>query len=529
MALPIGTTARQLRTLARWLLAGLVLLGVSTWWWPGYRAWGALSAGLVLVLTLWLLWRIVAADRTVPGHSVQMAWLVPAVVALYHLLRVQPGGAVAGEGLSGAMTVTLLLQLALLAAGVMLAQSLLPKVTDRPPVVLPALCSLALCGGAFAASAWTPAGLPRQPAALLACAAGLGAAGAVMPSVRAAGSRWVRRAATVGCTAAVVGVCAIAARLSETAVEVAALLLAGSVLVALGRGRWLRVGAVIAAAVAFAALLACLAARTAGGPDVPLLWLGRGEAALTDATVARGGLELLTEALGVPAVGALLVGLAAAAAWLISQREPAWGGWVRASCWTTAAGLSVAALLSEGGLFLPAVTLAVAVLWGLLPAMCGAAARRSNGLWLLGVLVALMVVLGLSRRSGMVGWASMALGGSDRTLHLVSGFLLAMVLAWLLGARRVKLGLLGILLSVLAGAAAEVLQSMLTGRGMPPSGWLAVLAGSASPAMQRGTMDQLDDFVLHAVGAVVVVVPYLLAVGSRWCESAEAGMPPARG
>ena len=50
MAIPVGTTSRQLEWLARWLLAGVVVLALLTCWWPGYRSWGTVVAAEAAVL-----------------------------------------------------------------------------------------------------------------------------------------------------------------------------------------------------------------------------------------------------------------------------------------------------------------------------------------------------------------------------------------------------------------------------------------------------------------------------------------------
>ena len=87
MAIPIGTTARNLETLARWMLAGVVIVGMLCWSMPGFKIWGALAIGLLMVWVLWLLWRTVQADRTIPAHPIHLALIVPVMILIFHLAR----------------------------------------------------------------------------------------------------------------------------------------------------------------------------------------------------------------------------------------------------------------------------------------------------------------------------------------------------------------------------------------------------------------------------------------------------------
>ncbi|MGC9454213.1 MAG: hypothetical protein ACP5HU_05060 [Phycisphaerae bacterium] len=524
MAIPTGTTARQISVPARLLPAAVVVLGVLTWWWPGYRAWGAMSAGMVLSLTLWVLWRIVDGRRTVPGHPLHWVLLLPAAMGLYHLLRLSWDTSVVTAGLGGAMSVTMLFQLALLGVGLMLTQSAFS--CSKAPTAAATLFSLVVCLGAAAAAAWAPAGLPRAPMALLACAGAISVTGALSPLAErespAAAERWTATAVLAGCGVLLVSVCVLAAKVHSESLPMTAAVLGGCMIVSLLRGRRLRVFALLAAAAAVAVLAVWMAVEAGGSEDPGALLLGTGEAGLLEADVRSSGLDLLIAWVGAPVTWCGIIGAGLAGLWLLSFRLPSRAARMRAACWTAAAGLSLAALLSAGGPFIPAVTLATAAFWGLLPAMCGAPVAPRSGLWLLGVLVGLLLVLGLSQGSGLVGWSASALGGSDRVLHAVGGFLLALVPAWLLGSRNVRLGVLAIALAALAGPAGEMLQMLVPGRGASLESWSAVIGGTAGPEAHRSVMAQIDDVVLHAVGSALVLVLYLPAMGARWCESPDA-------
>ena len=65
MTIPIGRTSRQLGTIARWMLAVLVVAAMLAWWTPSLHRWGALSMGMLATLLLFVTWRIVAGARKV--------------------------------------------------------------------------------------------------------------------------------------------------------------------------------------------------------------------------------------------------------------------------------------------------------------------------------------------------------------------------------------------------------------------------------------------------------------------------------
>ncbi len=152
MAIPIGRTSSQLEALARWMLACVIIFGVFTWWWPEYRSWGALSAGLIIVFVLWLLERIVASERLVPGHPIHIVLLVPAVILTIHAVRDGITRDDSGPlGFGGALDITMLYQFALVSLGVMVTQSLMPRAARHAAVL--ALCGIAMMGGTAVALA----------------------------------------------------------------------------------------------------------------------------------------------------------------------------------------------------------------------------------------------------------------------------------------------------------------------------------------------------------------------------------------
>ena len=516
MAIPIGTTSRQLEALARWLLVAMMALGMLTWWWPGYRGWGALSAGMLIVLAFWLLWRTVSADRTLPGHPIHAAFLVPAAVLVLHVVRAAPrlGGA-DGWTSAGALNVSMIFHFALLALGVMLSQSLLPKAARHVAVL--AVCGAAMMLGPAAAMAWGRTEPVRTPLALLGFT-GVGVWlstlwGIVPPGdAQADGLLRCHRRLRIGCgivaACACVGLTLMAPlqALLMAGIVAGTLLVAGvvfrrrrlvflltggalaiAVLVVLSAARWVR-----------EALFATLAATAQAG------WLGAGEEAFRDVSASDAGVVVLAATVGWVGALGLVTGWMACIVWLLAHaRRGHLGDQGRAIVWTAASGAIAAALLAPGGFFLPAVTLGAVFVWGLLPSMLGRKQTARSGAVLLAGMIAIILLAGVARKSGLLSWGSHVFGATDAFLHTATGLMLGMLMAWLLGARKLALGLVGILLAALAGGPGEVLQYVLATRTA-----------------------EFRDWLHHGIGSAAAVVPYLLCVGARWCESPDAAVSP---
>ncbi|MFW6132883.1 MAG: hypothetical protein ACOC8F_03225, partial [Planctomycetota bacterium] len=246
---------------------------------------------------------------------------------------------------------------------------------------------------------------------------------------------------------------------------------------------------------------------------VPQTWLGDGAAALTAAAGGGGGelgatasgLVVIARALGRVGLFWAVGGALAALVWLLGlARRGSRGERVRATLWTLATVLVSCAVLAPGGAFLPMVTLAAALTWGLLPAMLARAPRPRSAWFAVGAVFVLLLVTGVASHAGILWWGLRRFGIGELGLHAATGFLAALMLAWLCGARRIRWGLLGVAIALATGAAGELAQGALSARDM-----------------------ELADAVAHAVGALLAVGPYLLAVAARGCELADAGRSDA--
>jgi len=517
MAIPLGTTARQLRGVARWALAAMVVLGMIAWWWPGYGRWGALVAGLGAVLLLWLAWKTVAADRTVPGHPIHLALLVPAVVLAGHFVQSQIGaGAAPPWALAGALNASMILHLALLSLGVMLAQDLLPAAARRRAVL--AVCGAAMMGGPLAAMRWAPAQPVRTALALLGFA-GVGVwlstlwgLGPAAPDRQEQTPGPPNRFAGFACVpVAVAASAALAATaplpgLLAAGIVAATLFLAGLVfprrragLLVAGGGMGIGVAAVLASVRWMREALAAVWAPFLRAP-----WCGGGEEAFRTVSAADSGLAVLAGTVGWAPTGAFVLGLAACfVLLLLHARRGHPGDRGRAVVWTAASGMVAGALLAPGGMFLPAALLAATLVWGLLPRMLGRPVRPRPGTLLLVGVGLVLLLQAVAAEPGLLRWISQTYGLGDKALHAAMGFLLAMLLAWLLGARRGWMGAAGIALAVLAGLLGEVVQAFVSTRSA-----------------------DLRDWISHTLGCTAAAAPYLLCLGARHCESPDA--PPVQ-
>ena len=523
MSIPIGTTSRQLGALVRWMYLTVVLAGMLTWWWPDYSSWGALIGGLMIAMLLWLCWQTVSVNRTVPGHPIYLVLLVPAAVLTYHLARTGLGGG-RGEGSSlvnGGLNASLLFHMVTLALAVMLSQSLLPKAITYAAVVR--ICGAAMIGGGILAGF-------RGDAAPVCLAMSLVGYGGL--------AVWLAPLWRISISSAHQGFNPSAHHYSLRICYLAAGVLAGvvlawnsppaAILASIGAGITLVTASVtfsrrsrgLLLAGAILAVGGGLAGAIRGGvlpESLPLggPWLGSGENAfgqvvaqdgeLLEAVSARhSGLRILCRTIGTAPAMLTLAGLTGCLVmFLVRARRDHAGDKARCVAWTVASLLCAGALLSVGGLFMPAVVLAVGLTWGLAAEAAGRSSRPRPAVTVLVILMAVMVLMGVAKSNGLIVWAANSLwpgNGGDKLLHAVFGMMLSMTLAWMMGSRQLRWGLAAIVLAVLAGGLGEIVQYLTTtGRSVEWSDWGA-----------------------HAAGSIAAVVPYLLCVGARQCESRDA-------
>jgi hypothetical protein len=524
MANPIGTTARQLAGLARWTLAVLVVVSMFAWWWPSLRAWASLLAGLGVVLLLWTMWRTAAGDRTIPGHPIHVALLGPVLVLAGHLVAevatVPPGNR---HLLAGGTLSSFILLFSLIALGVLLAQSLLVRISDAPR--FHAVLALAMMIGADTALA-VPGSDPVHPAMML-----LGLAGVLVwlaplwpfrspdapeesdPDAPPASpamieAPWLTRVSWVGWLGVAFAQTFVLALASPQTFAMG-VLLAGAVFLLAGtllhvrRLRYLASGAGLcilggAGLFAWPPELSFPEAINAGA-------IGMGERALGHLTVTDEGWRVLGAFVGWAGLlwllgGAVICGVLM----MMAVRREATDRQAGAVLWTAATVVGSAALLVRGGLVIPAVAMAVSVLWGALPSIADRARPARSGWWVLAWMAGVLLMVGLTTNNGLLGWMISDLHASDKAAHFVLAVAVTAVLVWLTGSRSVWRGLLGILLGASLGLVGEGLQLLSSSRGV-----------------------ERADAVAHALGSAVVVLPYLLCMGSRWSESRDARPPVA--
>ena len=508
MAIPAGTTARQVASLARWTLVGVMIFAMLAWWRPGNLTWGASAAGLMVVLALWLMWKMVAGDRTIESGWIYLVLLGPAVIVTCHLATTGLGTSSTGTpGLAGGLNVSMLFHIALAAIGIMLSGSLLG--TARYSAAILAVCGAAMIGGPAAAMHWQPAETMPIHSAL--AMFGFGGVGLWLSSMWAPSDderdeiapRRHRRSVTVACvmvaavSAGFLTWCRPQGAVVAGAAGAAVLIVAGVVLPA-RRKALLTLGLAIGACSGILAFLAF--------PEAPTIdpraygWFGMGEQAAVVVFAASSGLVVLAATIGWVGVAWLLAGagLYLLIGLIAARRAPATAQ-SRAAVWAAATAVASCALLAPGGLSSPAITMGVALMWGKFPAMVGLRVKRRHGLLLLAGLVVVSIAMGLGRNPGLAHWSAIEFGANENFLHAPTGFFLAMSLAWLMGSRNVWLGLLGILLAGAAGGAGEALQYLASSRGV-----------------------EMHDWAYHAVGSAAAIVPYLLCMGSRLYESPDA-------
>ncbi|MBT3199068.1 MAG: hypothetical protein HN350_04040 [Phycisphaerales bacterium] len=521
MAIPTGTTSRQLGALVSWMYLTVVLAGLLTWWWPDYVAWGALIGGLLITLLLWLCWRTLSVIRTVPGHPIYMVLLIPAAVLTYHLSLTGLAVRTSDAGLvNGSLNASMLFHLAMLALAVMLSQSLLPKVITHASLVR--ICGAAMIGGGILA------GLSPNTQPVMRAMGLIGYAGVAVwlePMWRPAISNIQQGFAPppyykpVQIGSLVIAILASAA-LAWFAPEAAVLaavgagvaLVTAAVIFAQRPGKLLITGVVLVIGGSIAGIFSPMQIQT---PSLGGNWFGYGEHAFTQnitsgqqvlgpLSASDTGLVVLCRTIGTPATILTILGLIACLiTFMIHARRDHAGDKAKCVAWTIAAMLCTGALLGQAGLFIPTVVLAAGLTWGLAPEAAGRSSKQRPGITILTILAATMMLMGVARATGLVVWSTGSLWtgeGSDKLLHVIFGLMMAMMMAWLMGSKKLIWGLAGISLACLVGGAGEIIQYVTsTGRSLEWTDWGA-----------------------HASGCLAATVPYILCIGARQCESSDA-------
>lgn len=536
MAIAIGTTQRQLQAAARWLLLCVVVVGMLGWWQPGYRTWGAMTAGVLAVWTLWLCRRINIGDRGVTLNPAHAAWIVPVAVVIYQSAVAPVIGVSGGRGLSGALNMSLVFHVWLLATATMLCQELFAGPGCRLPATM--ICGAAMMAGPVVAMAMGPAvgddgarslgfvamaGVALWLAALWPPAGADGPlAGERVTGERVTGERRDGAIRSMPARLAIIGVAVLAvgllARLAPLAAAMSIAVVAAAMGVAAGRHPRRRIvllavagllGAAAIGAMWATGFMTALTKLTQPGhmlgAVVSVGLLGQGEQAYVDLPTNASGMATLIGLVGWGPTAWLVGVLVAAMAWTllgggkgVSSGDDA-SRLGRSIVWTVAAGLSAGALLSARGLNAPSATLAAAVTWSLLPATTTTGRwRRFGGLAVALALLGMLLVLGLSKLVGLASWISSAAGLEDWGMHVFAGFSLTLVFAWLAGANRLRWGVAAILLVALAGGGGELMQAAFSARTASISDWMA-----------------------HVAGCAAATPLYLLAMGARWCESPD--------
>ena len=500
MAIPEGTTARQIETLTRATLVGAIAVGMLTWWWPGSYAWGGLAGCLAVVLVLWLWRQTLADDRTVPGHPVHMVLLVPTGILAVHFFRTGLGRSVSGGGMCGAIDASMIYQISLAALAVVMMQGLLSRTVSSGVWV--SVCGLAMVVGPLIAMIPQTAAPIAEALAMQALAGAAVWLSPIWTAERACGAGR-RGMVTVRLAVAAAGVGAVLV-IRPASAGVAGVVAAGGGILAgavLSRIRVVRAVCWVAVAVSVSGGAALCLDFAAAGPSGADFWIGRGERALMSVPQTASGVRVAVGAIGW--VGALVT-MAVAVVCLVWVTAGARGLGARrrvgVAAWTVAAVLGGASVVARGGAFLPSGLLAAALTWSMLPAAAGRRQRRRGGVVLLAAFLALAAMLGLGRNPGLAQWSVEAFGGSENMPHLPGGFLLATLLAWLVGRGRLLWGLGMIAAAAAAGGLAELIQGATAARGV-----------------------EMTDWALHTAGCAAAGVMYVLCIAARGCESSRAG------
>lgn len=430
MQVTAGTISARVHAIGRWAFAGSILVGAGMGF-AGYRPWACLTVFWLLAWAVWMSSALLRGQRNVPGNLVHISllsvtFLLACHLAMYLIDRSERPFTT----MDGQLDASMLFHAALLALGVFLAQSYLG---DGEHGLLLRICGLVIMLGA--AAAW---GFPLSPGGKDAHAITLLSGLFIF-----AAPRWTHRPRRV---------------FFSTSLRASILLLTGvSVLVMFG--------------------LTILWWNVAGALrwQTPQGLFGRGELAFLTVSGASSGSAVLGGTTGYVGWGVFVAGMLATLVRVVVR-----GRWNRTSFfWIAAAGMSMLAILAPGGYFLPLTAVTFALTWGLLPRICGAPTAKASGLFVVITMIVISLLLGLTRKVGLLVTLSHVYKLSDKQSHGIFGFLLAIVLAWWWGAKRTWLGVGGLLIAALAGGLGELAQKVAqTGRAPEMADWRAHAIGT---------------------------------------------------
>lgn len=506
---PSGPLPPATRAVLRWaVLVGVVGLLACTS--AGFtRAseddWTNLILGILLLWVAWLYWRTAEGDCHVPVHLLHVHLAVPILILLGHLLwEARVDSANGGIGLIVAGETRTLMRLMTLGLLVLVAQDVLSRVRHLRWLLTG--LGLVMAIGASLALATSPAAPGGGLAAALIGLVGVGIllTPCLVPRFGRDPYRLRRDmrlaqagvAARIALAAAVVlWLCArlpLAVAVALTAAGGAALL--SGVFLNYHRVRLLVGGTVLA----FGGVLAMY--RLGVSPPRwlgPVTLLGSGHSQDLVTSPTESGLRVLGSSSGYLGMAAVCLGLLGAMCRsLHACRRAAPGDQARAACWAGVAAVAAAALLGEGGLAIPGVTVAAALAFALMPHLMAHRVARVRG-WLVAVVFAAMLgVLGTQHPLGRQEWLYLTRRHGDVTMHFFAAMVLTVVLFWQARPRRWWQGVLCAVGGAVLTALGELAQEYLV----------------------AGRSHESSDVVAGVLGALAALSIFLLIRAAGWVE-----------
>jgi hypothetical protein len=456
-------------------------------WRPGYFAWSLLTGGVLLLWTLLMFDDIARCVNRVRGNAVY--WLIfgCCVILGGHLLADQYIPQVEASKLSGGINISMFFHLTLIAVAVLLAQRIgdIPSLGSIFPDSLAVLMTL---GGGITAAA-VPNGPGRDTLWLIAAS---GICIGLIPLVRAFSInatintyfsdlpppvkvKLLLRLFVASCAAILL---LVIANLFCLSVIAGCAIIVGILYISARLGKPIACWAV--AGLGAAAVIVSLY-HTANFSFAEGI-LGMGEKGFSMVFGGSSGLSILFATTGWAGVVLVIFGGGAiAASGMLRTKRAAPESLAISAVWILATFIASAAFFARGGYVSPASVIALAVTWGLWPKMVGEKACKERSGWiLLAVVFSLLGLVAIVKDPGLLGAMGTTCGLKDKGQHFIAGFLVTMVVVWVMGRRWWWLGAIGLGLAAMSGGVAEIVQKEFSkGRGAEMADWKAHLWGSA--------------------------------------------------
>ena len=464
----------------------LTVLGGLLLWRPGFGAWAIVSVGILLSLTLYMVEAIVNTQNRLPSNKLQAIFLSIAGIVILHLfamwMKITPS-----TSCLGAIGSSVVFQFALISAGVLLVQVyawqdvFLQFFKHASVCLLMIGCSIA---GIAIAGPTTRAQIGCVPIFLAgACVVTIWSLGLIKKYSPNAFSGFQNVVKEKVLKVLYLSVAIVFSLLLLLFISLEAFLIA--ILVAIfciglyyltvkhdtAKPAWIFT--------CIWSLISVITVVATKPVALEVTLFGFGERGFYAVSAINPGAHVLLSITGLLGLIIFIAGVFGICCWLVTGAKRGFPRQIiRAAISAASLCLAAGAFLSTGGFSTPVSTLAIIIAGGLLYQNAGIekfanensvakySVKTAPGIYIVCALAGVFAVAGIAGFPGLLGEMGIVFGLNDKSIHMLSGAIIALVLSWWLGKFHWLLGFVGIGLACGVGYFGEYIQGLVsTGRG----------------------------------------------------------------